>query len=190
MVAMAAPPHLLRQSREAVTPSSSGPLPAPVGANSRGRSGPLTNPRAVSRHATQDAQSNQALFGTEKTASVHDHHVLAELGVGGRGEAAPIAHRLDLASDHPPLAGRCNRAPSSGARPPGRAPSPGAMEPYPPGGRPPERYVNGASPPDGGGKRRDLRSRSEDLPALDASHCRHPPAVALPSGRAASHRPE
>jgi len=85
--------------------------------------GTLGQPRAVSRHATQDAQSNQALFGTEKTASVHDH-VLAELGVGGRGEAAPIVHRLDLASDDPPLAGRCNRAPSSGARPPGRAPSP------------------------------------------------------------------
>ena len=52
-------------------PSSSGSLPAPVGANSRGRSGPLTDPEQYPctqpRQATQDAQSNQALVGTEKT---------------------------------------------------------------------------------------------------------------------------
>ena len=41
-------------------------------------------------------QIGQALFITEKTASVHVSHILAKLGVAGRGEAAAIAHRLGL----------------------------------------------------------------------------------------------
>jgi DNA-binding NarL/FixJ family response regulator len=38
----------------------------------------------------------QALFITPKTASVHVSRILAKLGVTGRGEAAAVAHRLDL----------------------------------------------------------------------------------------------
>jgi DNA-binding CsgD family transcriptional regulator/tetratricopeptide (TPR) repeat protein len=41
-------------------------------------------------------QIGQALFITEKTASLHVSHILAKLGVAGRGEAAAIAHRLGL----------------------------------------------------------------------------------------------
>jgi DNA-binding CsgD family transcriptional regulator len=41
-------------------------------------------------------QIGQALFITEKTASVHVSRILAKLGVAGRGEAAAIAHRLGL----------------------------------------------------------------------------------------------
>jgi DNA-binding NarL/FixJ family response regulator len=41
-------------------------------------------------------QIGQALFITEKTASVHVSRILAKLGVTGRGEAAAIAHRLGL----------------------------------------------------------------------------------------------
>jgi len=41
-------------------------------------------------------QIGQALFITERTASVHVSHILAKLGVAGRGEAAAIAHRLGL----------------------------------------------------------------------------------------------
>jgi DNA-binding CsgD family transcriptional regulator/tetratricopeptide (TPR) repeat protein len=41
-------------------------------------------------------QIGQALFITEKTASVHVSHILAKLGVAGRGEAAAVAHRLGL----------------------------------------------------------------------------------------------
>ena len=41
-------------------------------------------------------QIGHALFITEKTASLHVSHVLAKLGVAGRGEAAAVAHRLGL----------------------------------------------------------------------------------------------
>ena len=41
-------------------------------------------------------QIGQALFITEKTASLHVSHILAKLGVRGRGEAAAVAHRLGL----------------------------------------------------------------------------------------------
>jgi DNA-binding CsgD family transcriptional regulator len=39
----------------------------------------------------------EALFMSEKTASVHVSRILAKLGVGGRVEAAAVAHRLGLA---------------------------------------------------------------------------------------------
>ena len=41
-------------------------------------------------------QIGQALFITEKTASLHVSHILAKLGVAGRGQAAAVAHRLGL----------------------------------------------------------------------------------------------
>jgi class 3 adenylate cyclase/DNA-binding CsgD family transcriptional regulator/tetratricopeptide (TPR) repeat protein len=41
-------------------------------------------------------QIGQALFITEKTASLHVSHILTKLGAAGRGEAAAIAHRLGL----------------------------------------------------------------------------------------------
>ena len=41
-------------------------------------------------------QIGQALFITPKTASLHVSHILAKLGVAGRGEAAAVAHRLGL----------------------------------------------------------------------------------------------
>ena len=41
-------------------------------------------------------QIGQVLFITEKIASLHVSHILAKLGVAGRGEAAAIAHRLGL----------------------------------------------------------------------------------------------
>jgi DNA-binding CsgD family transcriptional regulator len=41
-------------------------------------------------------QIGKELFITEKTASLHVSHILAKLGVAGRGEAAAIAHRLGL----------------------------------------------------------------------------------------------
>jgi DNA-binding CsgD family transcriptional regulator len=39
-------------------------------------------------------QIGQTLFITEKNASLHVSHILAKLGVVGRGQAAAIAHRL------------------------------------------------------------------------------------------------
>ena len=41
-------------------------------------------------------QIGKELFITEKTASLHVSHILAKLGVAGRGEAAAVAHRLGL----------------------------------------------------------------------------------------------
>ena len=41
-------------------------------------------------------QIGQALFITGKSASLHASHILARLGVAGRGEAAAVAHRLGL----------------------------------------------------------------------------------------------
>jgi DNA-binding NarL/FixJ family response regulator len=42
-------------------------------------------------------QVAEALFISEKTASIHVSHILAKLGVTGRVEAAAVAHRLGLA---------------------------------------------------------------------------------------------
>jgi DNA-binding CsgD family transcriptional regulator len=41
-------------------------------------------------------QVGQELFITEKTASLHVSRILAKLGVASRGEAAAVAHRLNL----------------------------------------------------------------------------------------------
>ena len=38
----------------------------------------------------------ETLFMSEKTASVHVSRILGKLGVGGRVEAAAVAHRLGL----------------------------------------------------------------------------------------------
>ena len=38
----------------------------------------------------------EQLFMSEKTASVHVSRILAKLGVGGRVEAAAVAHRLGI----------------------------------------------------------------------------------------------
>jgi DNA-binding NarL/FixJ family response regulator len=41
-------------------------------------------------------QIGEALFITEKTASLHVSHIPTKLAAAGRGEAAAIAHRLGL----------------------------------------------------------------------------------------------
>jgi DNA-binding NarL/FixJ family response regulator len=43
-----------------------------------------------------NGQIATALFISPKTASVHVSNILAKLGVGGRVEAAAVAHRLGL----------------------------------------------------------------------------------------------
>ncbi len=51
--------------------------------------------RLVSAGRT-NRQIAEELFISPKTASVHVSNILAKLGVSGRGEAAAVAHRLDL----------------------------------------------------------------------------------------------
>jgi DNA-binding CsgD family transcriptional regulator len=43
----------------------------------------------------------QALYISAKTASVHVSNILAKLGVGGRVEAAAVAHRLGIGQQSP-----------------------------------------------------------------------------------------
>jgi DNA-binding CsgD family transcriptional regulator len=46
-----------------------------------------------------NGQIASALFISPKTASVHVSNILAKLGVGGRVEAAAVAHRLGLVDE-------------------------------------------------------------------------------------------
>jgi DNA-binding CsgD family transcriptional regulator/tetratricopeptide (TPR) repeat protein len=77
------------------------PLPTHAGAP-----GPLDRltprEREVLAHVARGETNRaiaEALFITEKTASVHVGNVLAKLGVGNRGEAAALAHSLERRSD-------------------------------------------------------------------------------------------
>jgi hypothetical protein len=53
-------------------------------------------PRGPARGEDGGDHTGETLFITEKTASLHVSHILAKLGVAGRGEAAAVAHRLGL----------------------------------------------------------------------------------------------
>jgi ATP/maltotriose-dependent transcriptional regulator MalT len=69
---------------------------APSPAASLGLTQRETEVLALVAEGRTNRQISQALFITEKTASLHVSHILAKLGVAGRGEAAAIAHRLGL----------------------------------------------------------------------------------------------
>lgn len=66
--------------------------------------------RLVSAGRT-NRQIAEELFISPKTASVHVSNILGKLGVSGRGEAAAVAHRLELFPPHPsdPLTARSAR---------------------------------------------------------------------------------
>src|SRR5262249_38748900 len=49
-------------------------------------------------------QIAEELYISPKTASVHVSNILAKLAVGGRGEAAALAHRLRLFPEEEPAA--------------------------------------------------------------------------------------
>ncbi|WP_330461973.1 AAA family ATPase [Streptomyces sp. NBC_00820] len=79
---------LTRTPRQALTPAD------PVAAlGLTGREQDVL--RLVSAGRT-NRQIAEELFISPKTASVHVSHILAKLGVAGRGEAAAVAHRLGL----------------------------------------------------------------------------------------------
>jgi DNA-binding CsgD family transcriptional regulator/tetratricopeptide (TPR) repeat protein len=70
------------------------PAPSPVA--SLGLTRREAEVLALLAEGRTNRQIGQALFITEKTASLHVSHILAKLGVAGRGEAAAMAHRLGL----------------------------------------------------------------------------------------------
>jgi DNA-binding CsgD family transcriptional regulator len=75
--------------------------PAEAGTPSAARSLGLTRREeevlALVAAGRTNRQVAEALFISEKTASIHVSHILAKLGVSGRVEAAAVAHRLGLA---------------------------------------------------------------------------------------------
>ena len=73
-----------------LTPAAPSPV-APLGLTSR-----EAEVLALLAEGRTNRQIGQQLFITEKTASLHVSHILAKLGVAGRGEAAAVAHRLGL----------------------------------------------------------------------------------------------
>ncbi|HKP98863.1 MAG TPA: LuxR C-terminal-related transcriptional regulator, partial [Actinomycetes bacterium] len=70
---------------------------APTAARSLGLTRREEEVLALVAAGRTNRQVAEALFISEKTASIHVSHILAKLGVGGRVEAAAVAHRLGLA---------------------------------------------------------------------------------------------
>jgi DNA-binding CsgD family transcriptional regulator/tetratricopeptide (TPR) repeat protein len=82
--------HLQEPVDAAATPRASSPVVA-LGLTRR-----EAEVLALVAEGRTNRQIGQALFITEKTASVHVSRILAKLGVASRGEAAAVAHRLGL----------------------------------------------------------------------------------------------
>ncbi|MFD7700267.1 AAA family ATPase [Streptomyces caelestis] len=86
---------LAQRARLALAPAARGRTPAdPADAL-----GLTSRERDVLRLVTAGRTNRriaEELFISPKTASVHVSHILAKLGVSGRGEAAAVAHRLGL----------------------------------------------------------------------------------------------
>jgi DNA-binding CsgD family transcriptional regulator len=82
--------------------------PAPTAADGRAPAFRLTpRERDVLRLVAAGRSNRQIaeeLYISPKTASVHVSHILAKLEVTGRGEAAALAHRLDLWEERSPTA--------------------------------------------------------------------------------------
>ena len=141
MVATAAPPHLLRQWREAFTPSSSGPLPAPVGADSRCRSGPLTDPerhpiptRRQETGMRRSSRRSSALRGRPVFTRSPTPHSATRTGRRWHPGAGPVPidrsgprGRIITSAVTVKVAKRSASGPdTAGASGPGLAPPPGA----------------------------------------------------------------
>jgi DNA-binding NarL/FixJ family response regulator len=82
----------LQEHAEAAAAAETPPSPAASLGLTRRESEVL----ALVAEGRTNRQIGQALFITEKTASLHVSHILTKLGVAGRGEAAAIADRLGL----------------------------------------------------------------------------------------------
>ncbi len=93
--------QLARRGRVRLEPPAEPAHPAEAEAPSAARSLGLTRREeevlALVAAGRTNRQIAEALFISEKTASIHVSHILAKLGVAGRVEAAGVAHRLGLA---------------------------------------------------------------------------------------------
>ena len=96
--------RLAGRGRIALTAPTDGPAPAPAARPPRDRF-KLTRRELQVLRLLSEGHTNRGialeLFITEKTASVHVSNILTKLGAGSRGEAAAIAHRLDLVPPDP-----------------------------------------------------------------------------------------
>ncbi|MFR9797057.1 helix-turn-helix transcriptional regulator [Streptomyces sp. MS06] len=87
---------LAQRARLALAAASDSP-PAPVDpAESLGLTGRERDVLRLVSAGRTNRQIAEELFISPKTASVHVSNILAKLGVAGRGEAAAMAHRLEL----------------------------------------------------------------------------------------------
>jgi DNA-binding NarL/FixJ family response regulator len=81
---------------EQPVPAAAVPAGPPSRAASLGLTRRETEVLALVAAGRTNRQIGRELFITEKTASVHVSRILTKLGVAGRGEAAAVAHRLEL----------------------------------------------------------------------------------------------
>ncbi|MEU6523047.1 AAA family ATPase [Streptomyces sp. NPDC046924] len=88
---------LARRARLAPATAARGSAPAPTDpARALGLTGRERDVLRLVAAGHTNRRIAEQLFISPKTASVHVSNILAKLGVSGRGEAAALAHRLDL----------------------------------------------------------------------------------------------
>lgn len=87
---------LARRARISLTGPEPAPPAAPAPAEDLGLTSREQDVLRLVAAGRTNRQIAEELFISPKTASVHVSNILAKLGVGGRGEAAALAHRLRL----------------------------------------------------------------------------------------------
>jgi len=93
---------LARRARARLT-AAEPPAPPSRSAGAAGLTNREAEVLALMAAGNTNRQIAEALYMSTKTASVHVSRILSKLGVANRGQAAALAHRLDLA-DHRPVA--------------------------------------------------------------------------------------
>ncbi|MYV68164.1 hypothetical protein GT043_19935, partial [Streptomyces sp. SID2131] len=84
------------RARLSLAPEERPPAPAEPGDDAFGLTRREQDVLRLVAAGRTNRQIAEELFISPKTASVHVSHILAKLGVAGRGEAAALAHRLHL----------------------------------------------------------------------------------------------
>ncbi|MET9935266.1 response regulator transcription factor, partial [Streptomyces sp. NPDC006324] len=87
---------LAARARLSLAPEERPPAPAEPGDDAFGLTRREQDVLRLVTAGRTNRQIAEELFISPKTASVHVSHILAKLGVAGRGEAAALAHRLHL----------------------------------------------------------------------------------------------